>query len=172
MLKVKLRVDLRGRYGAVPQQLLHRAQVAAALQDVAGKTVAQHVGVHMGGQAGLHGLLLEAGTQLVGCQARPSAADEEGRLVGFAGLNKKHALRQPRLQSRQRCAAHGHAAPLAALAQNMDRGVADVHPTGCAAAGNKVQRQQFTDAQTAAIKHLGNGVIACIQGSALRGLKI
>ena len=51
MLKVQPRVDLRGADVGVPQQLLHRPQVAAGLQHMAGKRMAQHVRVHRGGQA-------------------------------------------------------------------------------------------------------------------------
>ena len=49
VLKIQPRVDLRGGDVGVAQELLHGAQVAAALQYVAGEGVAQHVGVHGGG---------------------------------------------------------------------------------------------------------------------------
>ena len=53
VLEVELRVDLRGRDVGVAEQLLHRAQVAAGLQQVRGERVAQHVRVHVRRQAGL-----------------------------------------------------------------------------------------------------------------------
>ena len=50
MLKVQPRIDLGGGDAGVAQQLLHGAQVAAGLQQMAGERVAQHVRVHGRGQ--------------------------------------------------------------------------------------------------------------------------
>ena len=46
MLEIQPRVDLGGADIGVAEQLLHTAQVAAGLQHMAGKRVAQHVRVH------------------------------------------------------------------------------------------------------------------------------
>ena len=51
VLEVEPRIDLRGGDVGVAQQLLHGAQVAARLQQVARERVAQHVRVHGRGQA-------------------------------------------------------------------------------------------------------------------------
>ena len=42
---VDMRIDLRGRYIGVPQDLLQHAKVRAAREHVGGKGVAQHVGM-------------------------------------------------------------------------------------------------------------------------------
>ncbi len=46
MLEIQPRVDLGGADIGVSEQFLHTAQVAAGLQYMAGKRVAQHVRVH------------------------------------------------------------------------------------------------------------------------------
>ena len=46
MLKIQPGVHLRGRNIGVAKQLLHRSQILAGLQNVAGKAVAQHVRMH------------------------------------------------------------------------------------------------------------------------------
>ena len=78
MLKVQPGVDLRGSNVGVAQQLLHGAQVAAALQQVAGKRVAQHVRVHGRGQARLLAALAQAQPDRLGREARTALAHEQG----------------------------------------------------------------------------------------------
>jgi hypothetical protein len=63
------------------RQLLHGAQVAAALQQVAGVAVAQHVRVHLGRHASVLGLPRQAQAQLVGTGIGSSKAlgnDQDG----------------------------------------------------------------------------------------------
>ena len=74
MLEIKPGIDLgRGDVG-VAQQLLHRAQVAARLQQVTGKRVTQHVWVCGRGQAGLLTTAAQALPDRLGGQAgAPSA---------------------------------------------------------------------------------------------------
>ena len=72
VLKIQPRVHLRGGDVGVAQQLLHGPQVAAGLQQVAGKAVAQHVRMHRGGQTGL---------LATGFKALPDALRREPRAV-------------------------------------------------------------------------------------------
>ena len=60
VLKVQPCVDLGGADVGVAQQLLHAAQVAAGLQHMAGKGMAQHVRVHRRGHARLQAAPLQA----------------------------------------------------------------------------------------------------------------
>ena len=46
VLKIEPRVDLRGSDAGMPQKLLHRPQITAGLQQMAGKGMSQHVGMH------------------------------------------------------------------------------------------------------------------------------
>ena len=60
MLEIEPGIDLRGGDIGVAQQLLHRAQIAAGLQQVAGKRVAQHMRMYGRGQIGFEAAALEA----------------------------------------------------------------------------------------------------------------
>ena len=53
MLEVQTRINLGRRDLAVPQKLLHRPQIAAGLQHMAGKRMPQHVWMHGHRQTGL-----------------------------------------------------------------------------------------------------------------------
>ena len=48
MLEIQARIDLGSADVGVAEQLLHAAQVAAGLQHVAGKGVAQHMRMYRG----------------------------------------------------------------------------------------------------------------------------
>ena len=67
--EVQPRVDLRGGDVGVAERFLHRAQVAAGLQQVRGERVAQHVRVHPRRQPGLPPAL-QARAQLAGGEPR------------------------------------------------------------------------------------------------------
>lgn len=41
---IEMRVDLRGRYIGVAQELLHNAQIGTAFEQMGGEAVAQHMG--------------------------------------------------------------------------------------------------------------------------------
>ena len=60
MLPIEMRIHLRGRNIRMPQHLLHRAQVAAGLQQVRGEGMAQHMRMHMHAQAQLFGPMANA----------------------------------------------------------------------------------------------------------------
>ena len=60
MLKIQTGVDLRGTDVGVTQQLLHRPQITAGLQQVAGKRMAQHVRVDWRGQPRLQAAAAQA----------------------------------------------------------------------------------------------------------------
>ena len=76
---------------------MHGAQVLAALQDVAGKAVAQHVGVHGGGQACLQAAALKAVPHGLGGKAGAVFADEQGGLMRrhFDRLSANGTLLRP-----------------------------------------------------------------------------
>ena len=71
MLEVQMRVDLGGRDAGVPEQFLHRAQVAARLQKMRCERVPQHVWVHAHGEATISRELPQA--QLDGASADAAA---------------------------------------------------------------------------------------------------
>ncbi len=101
VLEVELGVDLRRRDVGVAEQFLHRAQVAAGLQQVRGERVAQHVRVHVARNAGLHGARLQAGANLARRQPGAVAADEERGLLGLG--QRRAAPARPRAQPARRC---------------------------------------------------------------------
>src|ERR1700681_4421204 len=51
ILKIQMRVDLRGRNAGMTQHLLHRTQVATGLQDMRCERVAQHMRMHVAGES-------------------------------------------------------------------------------------------------------------------------
>jgi hypothetical protein len=103
VLEVQPRVDLRGADAGVAQQLLHRAQVAAGLQQVAGKAVAQHVRVHVWA-ARRRRRTGQRLAQLAVTQALPAPADEQRRLRRPAPASARSAS--------QLCSACRPAAPI------------------------------------------------------------
>ena len=60
VLKIKMGIDLGGGEVSMPQQLLHAAQIAARLQHMGGKGVAQLVRVYMAVQPLLNAPLGES----------------------------------------------------------------------------------------------------------------
>ena len=60
MLEIEPRVDLCRADIGVPEQLLHTAQIAAGLQHMAGKRMAQHVRVHRRAGVGQQAAPLQA----------------------------------------------------------------------------------------------------------------
>src|SRR5512133_1964307 len=91
VLKVEPGVDLRRGDADVAEQFLHRAQVAAGLQQVAGERMAQHVRMHRRAQARLLAALTQALPDRLGAQAGAVAPDKE------RGLNAAIGPRWPRL---------------------------------------------------------------------------
>ena len=69
VLCVQPRVDLGRADVGVAQQFLYGAQVAAGLQQVAGKRVAQHVRVHRRGQPRLQAAAAQSRPHRLGGQA-------------------------------------------------------------------------------------------------------
>ena len=47
VLKIEMRIDLRGADAGVTEQFLHRTQIAGGLQQMAGKAVTEHVRMNM-----------------------------------------------------------------------------------------------------------------------------
>ena len=93
MLEIEVRVDLRRGDARVAQHLLHRAQVAARLQHVRGEGVAQHVRVHLRGQAQLERPVLEPRLHRARAQAPAVLADEERRLLAARHARRAAAAR-------------------------------------------------------------------------------
>ena len=89
MVEIQLGVNLRGREVAVPQQLLHGADVARGLQKVAGVAVAHHVRGNMLPAALLHRPCLKAFLDLPLSEPRAVFAGKER---GFAAC--RHAFGQ------------------------------------------------------------------------------
>ena len=85
VLKIKPRVHLCGGDVGMAQQFLHGPQVPAGLQQVAGKTVPQHVRMHRGGQPGLLAAGFKALPDTLRCQAGAVLADEERVVRGRLG---------------------------------------------------------------------------------------
>ena len=59
VLKVKMGIHLSAANAGMAEQFLHRAQIAARLQQVAGEAVTQHVRMHMNAEARLSCALRE-----------------------------------------------------------------------------------------------------------------
>ena len=74
VLKIQPGVSLRGADVGVTEELLDCAQVTAGLQNVAGKGVAQHVGVHRGAQSNHGSAAAQAQARLVGVEAKAFGA--------------------------------------------------------------------------------------------------
>ena len=116
VLEVQAGVDLgRGDVG-VAQQLLDRPQVAARLQQVAGKRMAQHVRVHRRREPRQQAAAFQPLPDGLGREPRAVAAGEKRGLLAISVLL---AQGQPTLQRLQRLAPDRHRAALAALAQHM-----------------------------------------------------
>lgn len=110
MLEIQPGIDLGGRDVGVPQQLLHRAQIATGLQHMAGKGVPQHVGMHRLRQPGLLAALAQTFRSLAVSYVH--RAHRQTRLLPASAVkNDWHAdpasvARQPWQQSPQvRCGA-------------------------------------------------------------------
>src|SRR5512133_1053397 len=96
MLKIEPGVDLRRGDADVAQQFLHRAQVAAGLEQVAGERVTQHVRMHRRAQTRLLAALTQALPDRLGAQAGAVATYKQ------RGLNAASRSRWPRLGQLQR----------------------------------------------------------------------
>ena len=77
VLEIKPRVNLRGADVGVAEQLLHGTQIAAGLQYVAGKRVAQHVRVNRHRQARLQAARSQALPDRLRSEPRAVLANEE-----------------------------------------------------------------------------------------------
>ena len=53
VLKIKMGIHLSAANAGMAKQFLHRAQIAARLQQVAGEAVTQHVRMHVNAKASL-----------------------------------------------------------------------------------------------------------------------
>ena len=84
MVEIQLGVMLGSGKLAVAEQLLHSADVAGILQQMAGVAVAQHMGAKMSA-AIVGGELLQAFLDLTSAEAAAGAAGEQGGFVGRGG---------------------------------------------------------------------------------------
>ena len=81
MLKIQMRVYLRGADISVAEQLLYRAQVAAGFQDMSGERMAQHVRVDVSGESLFDGPIAQALLHGAGADAPAAPAHEQRRLI-------------------------------------------------------------------------------------------
>ena len=93
-LRLDPRVHLGGRHAGVPQQLLDRAQVGAALEQMGGEGVAQRVRGDVSGDRGL------AAPSAPGGAARPTATGGGRGATGTAPARSR-ATRAPAVRARQ-----------------------------------------------------------------------
>ena len=82
VLKVEPRVDLRGGDAGMPQKLLHRPQITAGLQQMAGKGMPQHVGMHRCRHTGQLTAPLESLPHRLRCQACGVLTGKQGQGLG------------------------------------------------------------------------------------------
>ncbi len=122
-----MRIHLGGRDAGVPQHVLHRAQVAARLQQVGGEGVAQRVGVHLAGQPELGPPLLESQLHRAGTERRAVARHKQRP---SPGTDQCLAFNQPRLERRLCETSDRHDARLRALAGDAHRGVLEIDVVG------------------------------------------
>jgi len=80
VLEIKVRVNLGGADVGMPQQFLHRAQIAAGFQQVAGEGMPEEMRVHALGQALSPAPALQPGLQGARTE-RPAARTDEQRAV-------------------------------------------------------------------------------------------
>ena len=122
MLKIQVRINLRGGDIAVPEQFLHRAQIAAGFEQMAGKGMAQHVRMDMASQAGIGGEFAQPLLHAARADARAAPAEKQGVLRLCIGGRGSHV--QVGRDSAKRRRADGNAAGLAALARHRDQALA------------------------------------------------
>ena len=87
VLEVQMRVDLRAADAGVAEQLLHGAEIAARLQQMAGETVSQHVRMHMHAEAERLRARAQPAGDAAGAEAVTVASHEQRALArrGEAG---------------------------------------------------------------------------------------
>src|SRR5699024_4273851 len=78
MLKIKMRVHLRGGNAGVAEQLLHRTQVAAGLEHVGGEGVAQQMWMDASIEPAASAPVVESRLDRAACEPGAAAADEHG----------------------------------------------------------------------------------------------
>ena len=157
-LEVEVGVHLRGGDAGVAEQLLHRAQVLRGLQHVRGERVAQHVRMHVLGEAAAARPGAEAGRHRARRDAPAARADEQRLLFGRRELG---AHLRPSLQRRARLGADGDGARLRSLA-------GDGHFALRGIVG-EVQRHQLAHAQAGGIQQLEHRCIPEVSNARFPG---
>lgn len=123
VLKIKVSVDLRTANARMTEQLLHRAQVAARLQQMAREAVPQHVWMDVHAEPQRPCPLAEPVGDAADAQTAAAAGDEE------RGLSRRRKLSphcEPGAQSAHGPAPHGHAAVAVALSAHRDHGLGKI----------------------------------------------
>ena len=148
-------VDLRGGQGGVPQEVLHAAQVGAALHQVGGGAVAQRMGTDVPGDPGSGGVTIQQRAH--GAVAEPAPTDaEEQRLSGSAvPLLGEHraSLLLPACDRVQGRRTDRDDPLLGALAGDPDRALPAVDP-------RSVQRHQLRDPQAGGVQQFQHRQVA------------
>ena len=161
MLKVQPCVDLCGGDAGVAQQFLHRTQITAGLQHMAGKGMAQHVRMHRRGQPSGARALPEPYADMLGRQTRAAPADEQRCVVahGDTRIHPGPTHRNPSRQCGQCRATHRYRPPLGAFAQHMHLASVLVNPATGLRAAVHIQPHQLCNAQAAAIQQFSDAMV-------------
>src|SRR5260221_5831254 len=112
VLKIQVRVDLRGGDVGMSQKFLDAAQIRTGFEQMGGKRMPEHVRMHMHFQAHAPGPGIHAKLDRARGETPPAAADEYG---GAVAPGKGGALSQPLPESIHRHAADRKDARLAAF---------------------------------------------------------
>ncbi len=151
VLKIQVRVDLRGGNVGMPQKFLNAAQIRAGFEQMGGKRMPEHVRMHMHFQAHAPGPGIHAKLDRARRETPSAAADEYG---GAVAPGQGGALAQPFRES-----IHGHAADrkdarLAAFAVDADGTILKVE-------SRQIQADEFAQAQPRGVEQFHHGLVAC-----------
>ena len=109
------RVDLRRRHRGMTQQLLHDPDVGAALEQMGGKRMPQHVRRHTRGDAGALGGVLQNLPCALPRQPAAARIEEDGRCAAAPARQLRTSPHQIGVQRLHRGPSHRHQPLLAAL---------------------------------------------------------
>ena len=130
MLEIQLGIKLGGGNVGMAKHFLDCPQILSGLQNVTGKTMAQHVGVNMGRQTCQFDKFCELTLYDAWADPTTSYADKKCGVIGLVhlGPDKRRSCFEPACQAFKSLGADRDAASLATLAQNVDLAIAQVDP--------------------------------------------
>ena len=149
----------------MPQQLLDAAQIGARLQQVAGKGMAQDMGVQANWGATQSAQCFDARLNGPGRQTGPPGGQKQGVGVGlWVRHDKLSADLEPVKQGLRGGCADRHQAGLIAFSQDGGFALWQINPgfgaAAVALAPGAVQRNQLGQAQPAGVEQFGDRVVA------------